>query len=256
MAASTLLARHLERLRGQTAWITGGKRIGSTVALTLAGQGVNLVLSYRNSQGEAQATVEAARALGVRAVAVQADVAVRASVAAAVASVRAEFPRIGILINMASVYRRVPIGEVSERDWEENVGAHILGTFWPAELLVPQMPPGGHIVNVADETSIGRPQRRNLPYVATKAAVAAMTREMALEYGERGIFVNAIAPGPILPPDDFPRDVWQRIRERSPVKVPISDDEAVEQFALLVLYLCLTTMTSGHIYPLDQGQNL
>ncbi len=252
----TLLARHLERLRGQTAWITGGKRIGRTVALALAGQGVNLVLSYRCSEQEAAETAEAARQAGVRALTVQADVADRASFAAAVERARREFPEIHILLNMASVYRRVPIEQVSERDWMENIGAHILGTFWPTSLIVPLMPPGGHIVNVADETSIGRQQRSNLPYVATKAAVAAMTRDMALEYGKHGIFVNAIAPGPVLPPEDYPRDVWQRIRERAPCKYPMTDEEAVEQFALLVLYLSLTTMTTGHIYPLDQGENL
>jgi hypothetical protein len=60
----------------------------------------------------------------------------------------------------------------------------------------------------------------------------------------------------VLPPEDFPREVWRRIRERSPVKYPITDSEAVDQFALLVLFLSLTTMSSGHIYPLDQGQNL
>jgi NAD(P)-dependent dehydrogenase (short-subunit alcohol dehydrogenase family) len=92
--------------------------------------------------------------------------------------------------------------------------------------------------------------------VVTKAAVASMTRTMALEYAKKGLFVNAIAPGPILPPEDFPGDRWQRIRQRSPVKFPVSDEEAVEQFALLVLYLSLTTMTSGQIYPLDQAQSL
>ncbi|HVX67028.1 MAG TPA: SDR family oxidoreductase [Bryobacteraceae bacterium] len=252
----TLLERHLERLRGRTAWITGGKRIGCTVARALAEQGVNLVLSYRCSGEVALETVDEVQALGVRAVAVQADVSERESVAAALERVRADFPRIDILVSMASAYRRVPIDQVTRHDWDEHVGAHILGTFWPAQLIAPLMPRGGHIVNVADVTSIGRPQRRNMPYVATKAAVAAMTREMALEYGDRGIFVNAIAPGPILPPEDYPREAWERILERSPVKYPMNDQEAVEQFALLVLYLSLTTITSGHTYPLDQGQNL
>jgi NAD(P)-dependent dehydrogenase (short-subunit alcohol dehydrogenase family) len=252
----TLLSRHLDRLRGRTAWITGGKRVGRTVAHTLAEQGVDLVLSYRSSEREALETAAAARALGVRAITVQADVSLCESVAAAVSRVRGEFPQIGILINLASVYRHVPVDRVNEEDWRDNVGAHILGAFWPAQQIVPLMPRGGHIVNVADVSSIDRPQRGNLPYVVTKAAVAAMTKEMALEYGGRGIFVNALAPGPILPPDDFPRDVWQRVRDRSPVRFPITDGEAVEQFALLVLYLCLTTMSSGHVYPLDQGQNL
>jgi NAD(P)-dependent dehydrogenase (short-subunit alcohol dehydrogenase family) len=217
---------------------------------------VNLVLGHRGSDKASLESADAARQLGVRAMTVQADVSSRESVAAAVQTVRAEFPRIDILINMASVYRPTAIDAVTEKDWDANIGAHILGTFWQTQLIVPLMPVGGHIVNVADVTSIGRPQRGNLPYVVTKAAVAAMTREMALEYGDRGIFVNALAPGPILPPENFPADVWRRIRERSPVKYPVTDQEAVEQFALLVLYLCQTTMSSGHVYPLDQGQNL
>ncbi len=251
-----LLEKHLARLKGRTAWITGGRRLGRTVARLLAECGANVVVSYRRSAQEAEGTVEEARRLGVRSLAVQADVALRDSVAAAVERVRADFPEIDILINMASVYKLGAVDEVTAADWDANVGAHILGTFWPTQSIVPLMPRGGHIVNVADATSIGRPQRRSLPYVVTKAAVAAMTREMALEYGGRGIFVNALAPGPILPPEGFPADVWRRIRERSPVKVPVSDEEAAEQFALLTLYLCLTSMSSGHVYPLDQGQNL
>jgi NAD(P)-dependent dehydrogenase (short-subunit alcohol dehydrogenase family) len=252
----TLTEKYLGRLRGETAWITGGRRVGCTVARALAECGVNLILSYRTSDTEATASAEEARRLGVRAMTVQADVSSRASVAAAVERVRAEFPQIGILVNMASVYRLVRVDEITEKDWEENVGAHVLGTFWPSQLIVPLMPGGGHIVNIADVTSLGPAQRGGLPYIATKAAVAAMTRAMALEYGERGIFVNALAPGPILPPPDFPPDVWRRIRERSPVKFSVTDEEAIGQFALLVLYLCVTTMSSGHVYPLDQGQNL
>jgi NAD(P)-dependent dehydrogenase (short-subunit alcohol dehydrogenase family) len=252
----TLFAKHLARLKGQTAWITGGRRVGQTVARMLAECGANIVVSYRSSAAQALETVETARGLQVRALAVEADVSSRQSVTAAVERVRPEFPVIDILIGMASVYKLTAVDEVSQADWDANIGAHILGTFWPAQLIVPLMPRGGHIVTVADITSIGRPQRRSLPYVATKAAVAAMTRQMALEYGSRGIFVNGLAPGPILPPEDFPAETWRHIRERSPVKVAVTDQEAVEQFALLVLYLCLTTMSSGHIYPLDQGQNL
>jgi len=226
------------------------------VALTLAEQGVNLVLSYLSSEAAAAETAEAARALGVRALTVHADVSGRQSVQAAVERVRSEFPAIDILLNMASVYEPVETASVGEREWRENFGAHVLGTFWPVQAIAPLMPPGAHIINIADVTSIGKPQRRNIPYIATKAAVAAMTRAMALEYGEQGILVNAIAPGPVLPPDDFSRTTWDRIRERSPIKLPLTDEEAVEQFALLVLYLCLTTMSSGWVYPLDQGQTL
>jgi NAD(P)-dependent dehydrogenase (short-subunit alcohol dehydrogenase family) len=252
----TLAEEHLARLQGRTAWVTGGKRIGRTVARVLAEQGVNLVLSYRRSVAEATETAETARRLGVRAVTIQADVSSRTDVTEAVQAVRAEFPEIHILVNMASVYHPMPAQRISLEDWLENFGAHVLGTFWPSEAILPLMPPGSHIVNVADATALTRTQKHNMPYMVTKAAVAAMTRAMALEYGDRGIFVNAIAPGPILPPEDYARDRWQRIRERSPIKYPVDDREAIDQFAMLVLYLSLTTMSTGHIYPLDQGQNL
>ncbi len=252
----TLLDTYLGRLKGQTAWITGGKRIGQTVARVLAEQGVHLVLSYRRSGQEAENTAEEARSLGVRAITVPCDASSRGSVQEAVARVRGDFANIHILVNMTSVYQPVKVDEIGERDWQENIAAHILGAFWPTQSIVPLMPRGAHVIHVADITSMSHPQRRNLPYVVTKAAVAAMTKAMALEYGERGIFVNALAPGPILPPPDFPRDKWDRVRERSPVKYGINDEEAVNQFALLVLYLSLTTMSSGHLYPLDQGQNL
>jgi NAD(P)-dependent dehydrogenase (short-subunit alcohol dehydrogenase family) len=252
----TILEKHLSRLRGRNAWITGGKRIGQIVARALAEQGVNLVVSYRYSEEEALRTVVSARGLGVKARAVRADVSLAGTIESAIEQVADEFPEIHVLVNMASVYRPVPIRDVTQADLEENFAAHVLGTFWPAQLLVPHMPPGSHIINVADITSLAKVQKSNLPYVVTKAAVASLTRTMALEYGDRGLFVNAIAPGPILPPEDFPRDRWQRIRDRSPVKFAVTDEEAIEQFALLVLYLSVTTMTSGQLYPLDQAQSL
>ena len=100
-----LLEKHLARLKGRTAWITGGRRLGRTVARLLAECGANVVVSYRCSAKEAQETAEEARKLGVRSLAVEADVASRESVAAAVERVRADFPEIDILINMASVYK-------------------------------------------------------------------------------------------------------------------------------------------------------
>lgn len=252
----TLLESQLARLRGQTAWITGGRRIGRTVARTLAEQGVNIVAGYRRSQGAARRIVADCEALGVSALAVQADAASRESFRRAVARVRRRFPEIHILVNMASVYRPAAVQSVTAQHWRENVGAHILGTFWPVQALAPYMPPGSHIINVADACVTGRVRKRVLPYQVTKAAVAAMTRALAAEYADRGLFVNAIAPGPILPPEGFPPETWRAIREKAPLKHPINDQEAVEQFALLVLYLSLTTAATGHVFPLDLGENL
>ena len=92
--------------------------------------------------------------------------------------------------------------------------------------------------------------------MVSKGAVETLTRVCAKELGPRGLFVNAIAPGPILPPPFTPREEWEGIRAESPVKFSVSDEEAVEQFSLLVLYLSIVTFTSGSTFSLDQGQNL
>lgn len=252
----TLLESQLARLRGQVAWITGGKRIGRVVARALAEQGAGVIVGYRHSEAEALQTVTECRQLGVPAEAVQLDVASRESVQRAVDSLIAHFPEIHILVNMASVYRTVDLQAVTAQDWEQNVGAHVLGSFWPVQLLAPHMPSGSHIINVADACVTGRMRRRVLPYQVTKAAVAAMTRALAVEFAPQGIFVNAIAPGQILRPEDYPEHKWAALRSASPIKYPLSDEEAVAQFALLVLYLSVTTTCTGHTFPLDTGDNL
>ncbi len=252
----TLLETSYQRLRGQTAWILGGKRIGQTVARALAEQGVHLIVNYLHSRREAEETVVIARRFGVRALAVQADASNPESVARAIHSFRRLFPRIDLLLNMASVFDPVKLEEISTQDWQRNIDAHLLGGFWPTRLCLPIMKRGSHVINIADRTSIGTVYENYLPYVVTKGAVEHLTRALAKELAPRGIIVNSIAPGPILPPASFSRKTVAAIRSRSPLKILISSREAVHQFALLVLYLSVVTLTSGSTYSLDQGQNL
>ncbi len=251
-----ILEKQLSKLKGKTAWITGGKRVGQEVAKILAEQGMNIVASYRSSSKEAEAIVKMAENAGATGLAIQADVSSRDSMKKAVELVAGKFTSIDILINMASVFKPVEFGNITEADWKANIEAHILGTFWPTQVISAIMPVGSHIINIADRTSLGKVYKGYLPYVVTKSAVASMTKAVATELAGRGIFVNAIAPGPILRPDDITEKEWAGIRDSSALKYNIDDDEAVAQFALLVLYLSTVTMASGYVYPLDQGQNL
>jgi len=243
-------------LQNKTVWINGGRRIGQTIAQRLAEHGVNIVMSYRSSREEAEKEIEKVKKLGVKTLMVKCDVSSKESVEEAVKEIKKKFKKVDILVNMASVFTPVSFENVNLEDWEKNFSAHMLGTFWPTQVLSKILPKGGHVINIADRTSIGKVYKGYLPYVVTKSAISAMTKALAVELAPNGIFVNAIAPGPILRPDDISKKDWQKIRDESPLKFKISDEEAVNQFAELVLYLSSVTMASGYTYPLDQGQNL
>lgn len=239
-------------LKGKIVWITGGKRIGQSIAKALAELGADIVISYRSSRLEAEEIAKQANTIGRKSYIVQCDVGKKKSVIQAVQKIKKEFQQIDILILLASVFKSVAFSAIEESDFDMNVNAHIKGTFWPIQAVVPIMKSGSHIITIADRTSLGRIYPGYLPYVVTKSAVSILTKALAIELGSKGIFINAIAPGPILKPDNIKFKEWQEIRNGSIIKYPITDDEAVEEFVQTVIRLCFVR-SSGATYPLDLG---
>ena len=242
----------LYNLKSKTAWITGGKRIGQRVAEVLAEHGANIVISYNKSRKEAEETAKKIKKYQVKALLIQADVSSRQNVVEAVNQIKKHFNKIDILILMASVFEKVDLMSVTEQDFKKNLDVHVQGTFWPIRECLSMMPKGSHVITVSDRTSIGITYKEYLPYIVSKAAVAQMTRTLAVELGPRGIFVNSIAPGPVLKPEGMPDKEWEKIRRLSAVNYRITDKEAVDEFAKLVLYLSAARST-GAVYPLDLG---
>lgn len=241
-------------LKGKVVWLTGGRRIGQSVAKALAELGADIVLSYRASKEEAEQTARMVKKSGRKAMMVQCDASYRQSVEKAVVEIKKKFGKLDILVLMASVFKPVRLAGISEADWDLNFSAHVKGTFWPAQLSAPLMKPGSHIITISDRTAVGRIYPNYLPYVVTKGAVAVMTKALAVELGPKGIFVNSIAPGPILKPDDISDKEWQTIRDGSTVKYPITDEEAVGEFVDTVIRLCFVR-SSGSVYSLDLGHS-
>ncbi len=252
----TLIETVFGKLQGKTAVITGGKRVGQVVAHALAEQGVNIIATYRSSAAEAESIVSDAKKLGVQAMMVQVDVSKEVDVARAVSEIVPVFPEIHFLINMASVFKPNALEKVTEAEWTENFGVHVLGFFWIVKQLLPYLAKGAHIVNISDRTVVGRKYKGYIPYQVTKAAAGNLTEVLAVELAERGIHTHSIAPGPILRPPHISEVEWQQVRDESPLKDPLDDNEAVTQFAMSVLRACTNTMTSGDTLLIDQGQNL
>jgi NAD(P)-dependent dehydrogenase (short-subunit alcohol dehydrogenase family) len=239
-------------LANQTIWITGAKRIGQEVARALAAAGADLIISYRSSKAEAEAIAQEVATIGRVAQLIHCDTSSRQSVTHAVEEMKASISKLDGLVLMASIFSPIALEAITEASWEANFATHVKGTFWPIQVCLPLLNPGAHIITVADRTAIGQIYPGYLPYVVSKGAVAHLTRALAAELGPRGIFINALAPGPILKPAEITSEAWQAIRATSSIKYPITDEEAVEEFVATVVRL-LSVRSSGGVYPVDLG---
>jgi 3-oxoacyl-[acyl-carrier protein] reductase/pteridine reductase len=192
-------------IRGKVALVTGGAiRVGKAITLALAGAGANVVVNYNTSAGEAQATVAEAEALGVHGLAVQCDVSNLAAVQAMVRQVTDRFGGVDILVNAASLFGKIQVPSTDlEKDletWHKVTRISIDGAFYVSTLLAPGMLArgGGAIVNIVD-LSVWNPWPGFTAHAVGKAGLMALTQQLALELAPT-VRVNAVAPGPILPP--------------------------------------------------------
>lgn len=191
-------------LQGRVALITGGaRRIGHIIAMALASRGAQVVISYQRSSKAAIETVGALRDLGVKAEAMAADVASASDVSRLFQRIERNFGRLDALINNASIFERTPFDRLTERDWDRHLDINLKGAFLcslSASRLLRKRPQG-KIVNIADWAG-DRPYRDYLPYCVSKAGLIALTKALAKELAP-GIQVVAIAPGPMLAPEDM-----------------------------------------------------
>jgi NAD(P)-dependent dehydrogenase (short-subunit alcohol dehydrogenase family) len=188
----------------KVALITGGRRIGAVVATELARKGAHVAMVYRASRSEAEDTAETLRAMGRRALVVQGDLQQPDACRGVVEATVAEFGRLDILVNMASVYREKPLDEVTVEDWDAQLSIDLRAAWLCSHAAIRHMrrSRGGRIVNFSDWVArSGRPRYRGyLPYYVAKAGVIALTEALALELAADQVLVNAIAPGPIVAP--------------------------------------------------------
>jgi NAD(P)-dependent dehydrogenase (short-subunit alcohol dehydrogenase family) len=208
-------------LENKVVLITGGKRIGQVVARELAARGADIAVSYRGSKEEADVTVADVGGLGRRALAVSADVGRAQDCQGLIDTVATELGRLDVLINMASIYGSTDFDATTEQVWQRNIDVNLRSVFLCAKAAVPHMrrQGGGRIVNFADWLArSGRPAYKGfVAYYTAKAGVIALTEALALELAADQILVNAIAPGPILPPPDLSAAELEEVARATPV---------------------------------------
>jgi NAD(P)-dependent dehydrogenase (short-subunit alcohol dehydrogenase family) len=191
-------------LTDKVALITGGRRIGAVVATELARRGAHVAIVYRASRAEAEETATALRALTRRALVVQADLQQPDACRRAVEETVAEFARLDVLVNMASIYRAKALDDLTVQDWDEQMAIDLRAAWLWSHAAVPHMrrARGGRIINFSDWVArSGRPRYAGyLPYYVAKAGIIALTEALALELAADQILVNAVAPGPIVAP--------------------------------------------------------
>ncbi|MCS6806379.1 MAG: SDR family oxidoreductase [Acidobacteriota bacterium] len=243
-------------IQDKVALITGGARIGRTVAVTLAQAGADVVLTYHRSRDIAQATVRDVQQQGRRAIAVQTDVSQAEQVRALVAQALSVFDGIDILIYMASVYEHKSYEDLTEADWDRNLNVDLKGAFLCVREVESSMKArgGGRIITVADwGAASGRPRYRGyLPYYVAKYGLIGLTQALALELASFNILVNCIAPGPILPPPTTTPEQDAAIRAAT----PLGHWGGAEEVAKVVVALIESEFITGECIRVDGGKHL
>ena len=185
----------------RTAIVTGGSRgIGRAIALALAADGFDVVLSYVTDAEAAGDVVTAIEAQGRRGLAVRADLGKPRDAAALVEAAVTAFGAIDVLVNNAGLSSNESyIADTPPETWARIVDVNLHGTYHMVRAVTPLMRArgGGHIVNLSSNVTQRMPATFGA-YTVSKAAVEALTRILAKEEGPHGIHVNAVAPGPIM----------------------------------------------------------
>jgi len=239
-------------LRGRWALVTGAaRRVGRAIARELASRGMNVVVHYNTSEDEAAQVVRELQALGVQALAVQADLARAPDVRALAEAAETRSAGIAVLVNSASNYFRTPFDDLTEALWDASLDVNLKGPFLLSWHLGRAMRARGEgrIVNIADWAA-ERPYKSYLPYTVSKAGLVCLTKALAKELAPK-VAVNAVAPGPVLAPEDMGDAEKQAIVRATPLARFGSPDDVARCVRFLVEEAEFTT---GAVFLVDGGR--
>jgi pteridine reductase len=238
----------------KVALVTGAaKRVGRAIALTLARAGYDIAFTYLSSESDARRLVADVESLGRRAKMIRADLTQPQEAAESIgAVVDAEFRRLDVLVNSASLYLAADLRHTTLDVMRRLTAIHVESPLLLCQRFEPMLRAArGHVVNMVDLLA-ERPWAAYLPYSASKAALWNLTLGLARDLGP-DVTVNGIAPGVVEWPDDYP----QADRERYLKRVPLGRSGTPDDVARLVRFLVTDgSYVTGQIVRLDGGRSI
>jgi pteridine reductase len=243
------------RLAGKTAFITGAaRRVGAEITRTLHAAGANTVLHYRSSSEDAaELSRELNDARPGSAAVVSGDLLEIDKLPALATAAAQAFGGLDILVNNASSFYPTPVGDITELDWDDLIGTNLKAPLFLSQAVAPSLHAShGLVLNLCDIHGM-RPLRRHPVYSIAKAGLIMLTKSLARELGPH-VRVNAIAPGPVLWPDDgLDKALQAEIIDRTALKRPGTASD-VARAALF--FAAEAPYVTGQILAVDGGRSV
>ncbi len=244
------------RLNGKVALITGADSgIGRAVAIAFAREGADIAISYLSEDEDANETARWVEAAGRRALVLPGDITSEDHCEHLVRQCLENFERLDILVNNAAFQRTyAAIGDISSEEWDTTFRTNIYAPFFLARAAVPHLKPGSAIINTTSIQS-RQPSAQLLAYAATKGAISNFTAGLAEMLADKGIRVNAVAPGPIwtpLIPSTMPPDKTESFGKQSLLGRAGQPAELAGAYVLLASDL--GSYMTGAVVPVTGGE--
>ena len=240
------------KLEGFAAIVTGGDSgIGRAVAVLFAREGADVAVLYLNEHVDAEETKRCVEAEGRRCLTIPGDVKDPAFCRQAVEQVVRDFGRLDVLVNNAAFQEHAEsIDQITEERWNETLQTNIGGYFHMVKAALPHLKQGASIINSGSVVGL-RGSGQLLDYAATKGAIHAFTKALASNLMDKGIRVNAVAPGPVwtpLNPADGPESKVERFGTQTDMKRAAQPEELSPAYVFLAAPVC-SGYISGIVLP-------